>query len=292
MGTEKRERQKANRAQRVEQEARAASRSRYTRIGVLVVGAIAAVVVLVLAVNIFTGDDTADAPSESPTATAGDDAASPVDTVGDEDGTTGDTTEAAAGDTASAGAASEVVPDDCPPPEGTEEQTQEFDAPPPDCLDPNVEYAAQVTTNKGEFTIALDQAAAPATVNNFVFLARNRYFDDTVCHRIIPEFVIQCGDPTGTGTGDPGYQFPDELPEAGAYQIGSVAMANSGPDTNGSQFFVVTGEDGAGLQPNFSLFGQVTDGLDDAVVEIEAVGSPGGEPEEEIVIESVVIVTS
>ena len=99
------------------------------------------------------------------------------------------------------------------------------------------------------------------TVNNFVYLARNGYYDETPCHRIIPEFVVQCGDPTGTGTGNPGYSIDDELPEAGEYVLGSLAMANSGPDTNGSQFFIIIGEQGEQLPPDYSLFGAGHRGL-------------------------------
>ncbi|NCZ91108.1 MAG: peptidylprolyl isomerase, partial [Actinobacteria bacterium] len=91
--------------------------------------------------------------------------------------------------------------------------------------------------------------------------ARYKYFDNTNCHRAIVNFVVQCGDPTATGSGGPGYQFADELPAAGSYKVGSIAMANSGPNTNGSQFFVITGSDGASLPPNYTLFGQVTEGL-------------------------------
>ena len=116
------------------------------------------------------------------------------------------------------------------------------------------------------------------TVNNFVFLARNRAYEDVPFHRVIPGFVVQGGDvEKGDGTGGPGYEFADELPEQGEYEIGSVAMANSGPDTNGSQFFVITGDQGVSLPPNYSLFGKVTDGLD-VVKKIEADGSPGGTP--------------
>ena len=125
-----------------------------------------------------------------------------------------------------------------------------------------------------------------------MFLARHQYFDDTPCHRIIPNFVVQCGDPTGTGTGGPGYSFADELPEAGEYKIGSIAMANSGPDTNGSQFFIITGENGAALPPSYSLFGAVTEGFDETVVAMEAAGTPSGTPSEPVDIESVVITTN
>ena len=163
------------------------------------------------------------------------------------------------------------------------------------CIDPTKTYTAEVVTTQGALTIELDAEQAPMTVNNFVFLARYRYFDGTPCHRIIPNFVAQCGDPTGTGTGGPGYEFDDELPEAGEYQIGSVAMANSGPNTNGSQFFIITGEDGAALPPQYSLFGQVTDGLDTTVPALDAVGNPennGVPPLEEVLIETVTITES
>ena len=151
---------------------------------------------------------------------------------------------------------------------------QQFDEAPPMCLDPAVSYSALVSTSAGDITIDLDQEAAPVTVNSFVFLARNNYFDDTVCHRVITGFVAQCGDPTATGRGGPGYQFEDELPEAGAYQIGSIAMANSGPNTNGSQFFIISGPNGAALPPAYSLFGEVSgEGDLDVIAEMDARGS-------------------
>jgi cyclophilin family peptidyl-prolyl cis-trans isomerase len=178
---------------------------------------------------------------------------------------------------------------ECPPEDGSAEPQQTFDGPPPMCIDESATYEAAFTTNKGEFTMTLDPSIAPETVNNFVVLARYHYFDDTVCHRIIPGFVVQCGDPTATGTGDPGYSFPDELPDAGDYEIGSVAMANSGPDTNGSQFFIITGENGAALPPDYSLFGEVTEGFDETVVAMEAAGSETGTPTEEVQIVSVEI---
>ncbi len=183
---------------------------------------------------------------------------------------------------------------DCPPVEGTETQTQQFDAAPPDCLTPGVTYEAIVTTNKGEFTITLDPESAPAATNNFVFLARNQYFDDTPCHRIIPNFVVQCGDPTGTGTGGPGYTIVDEPPEPGQYQVGSIAMAKTvEPDSAGSQFFIITGADGAALPPEYALFGQVTDGLESTVAAMAAAGTPGeGIPSEPIDIQSIRIVES
>ncbi len=181
---------------------------------------------------------------------------------------------------------------DCPPVEGATTKTQQFDAAPPECLVAGVTYEAIVTTNKGEFTIALDPASAPVATNNFVFLARNQYYDDTVCHRILPNFVVQCGDPTGTGTGGPGYTIVDEPPAPGKYQIGSIAMAKTvQPDSAGSQFFIISGSDGAALPPDYALFGLVTDGLDTTVAAMAAAGTPGeGVPSEPIQIQSIRIV--
>jgi len=181
---------------------------------------------------------------------------------------------------------------ECPPVEGAATKTQTFGAAPPECLTPGTTYTAVVTTNKGEFSIQIDPSQAPVAANNFVFLARNQYFDDTPCHRIIPNFVVQCGDPTGTGTGGPGYTIVDEPPAAGSYQIGSIAMAKTqAPDSAGSQFFIITGSDGAALPPEYALFGQVTDGLDTTVAALAAAGTPGqGVPAEPITIQSVRIV--
>ena len=157
----------------------------------------------------------------------------------------------------------------CPPVEGAAQRTTKFAAAPPLCITTTATYVATVTTDVGAFEITLDAAKAPKTVNNFVFLARNRYYDGIVFHRVIAGFMAQTGDPTGTGRGGPGYQFVDELPKAGEYQLGSVAMANSGNNTNGSQFFIVTGPSGTALPPKYSLFGRVTSGMD-VVQKIEA----------------------
>jgi peptidylprolyl isomerase/peptidyl-prolyl cis-trans isomerase B (cyclophilin B) len=143
-------------------------------------------------------------------------------------------------------------------------------------------------TTKGAMEFALDAIGAPAAVNSFVFLARYHFFDGIVFHRIIPGFVVQGGDPTGTGTGGPGYRFADELPRPGRYEIGSLAMANAGPNTNGSQFFIISGTQGTALPPLYSLFGQAVSGLD-VLAAIEATGSPSGTPRERVAIESVTI---
>ena len=177
---------------------------------------------------------------------------------------------------------------DCPAADGSSPKKRRFDGPPPMCIDPEKRYSAEMVTSKGSMTIALDPVAAPKTVNNFVVLARYHYFDGIVFHRIIPGFVVQGGDPQGTGTGGPGYRFADELPKPGRYEIGSLAMANAGPDTNGSQFFIISGPDGTRLPPKYSLFGKVVSGLD-VVSAIDAVGSRSGAPSERVTIESVTI---
>ena len=176
----------------------------------------------------------------------------------------------------------------CPNPDGSSPKQQTFDGPPPMCIDPAERYSAEMVTSKGTMTIALDPIAAPKTVNNFVFLARYHYFEGIVFHRVIPGFVLQGGDPTGTGTGGPGYRFEDELPPAGRYEVGSLAMANAGPDTNGSQFFVISGPQGVRLPPQYSLFGKVVSGLD-VVATIDQLGSGSGKPKEAVTIESVTV---
>jgi len=175
-----------------------------------------------------------------------------------------------------------------PAADGSSPKTQRFDAPPPMVIDPAKRYTAEVVTSKGTMVIALDANAAPKTVNNFVYLSRWHYYDDIVFHRIIPGFMLQGGDPEGSGRGGPGYRFDDELPAPGRYEIGSLAMANAGPNTNGSQFFIVSGPDGTSLPPSYSLFGKVVNGLD-VIKSIESVGSRSGSPSEEVVIESVTV---
>lgn len=163
-----------------------------------------------------------------------------------------------------------------------------FDAEPPMTVDQSKRYTATMVTSKGDLVVELDPLAAPRAVNSFVFLAREGFYDGVVFHRVIPGFVLQGGDPEGTGRGGPGYRFPDELPKPGRYQVGSLAMANAGPDTNGSQFFIISGPDGAALPPQYSLFGSVVSG-GDVVAAIDAVGSRSGKPTERVVIESVTI---
>ena len=155
-------------------------------------------------------------------------------------------------------------------------------------IDTAKRYTATMVTSHGTMVIALDPLAAPKTVNSFVFLARYHYYDGVIFHRIIPGFVLQGGDPTGTGTGGPGYKFADELPAGGRYQVGSLAMANAGPNTNGSQFFVISGPDGVRLPPQYALFGAVVSG-GDVITAIDALGTRSGKPTETVTIESVTI---
>ncbi len=220
----------------------------------------------------------------------------------DADSTDADSTEADAESTEAEAESTEPEAEDesdaaatgveCPPVEGAAERIVQFPEAPPMCIDVSANYQAVFTTNRGTFTVDLDPSVSPQTVNNFVFLARNRYYDGVVFHRIIPGFVVQGGDAVGEplGTGGPGYVFPDELDFPG-YEIGSVAMANAGPNTNGSQFFIVTGDQGAQLPAQYSLFGSVTDGMD-IVMAIEGTGTQSGEPSEPTVMESVVIIES
>ena len=175
-----------------------------------------------------------------------------------------------------------------PNPDGTSEKRQKFDAAPPMIIDSSKSYSATMVTSHGTLEIVLDALGAPKTVNSFVYLARWHYYDGVIFHRVIPGFVLQGGDPTATGTGGPGYKFEDELPKPGRYEVGSLAMANAGPNTNGSQFFVISGPVGVRLPPLYSHFGKVVKGLD-VVAAINDVGSSSGKPRERVVIESVTI---
>ncbi len=181
---------------------------------------------------------------------------------------------------------------DFPPLDGSAPRQQSFKSAPEMGIDTAKRYTATLDTTLGEIVIALDAIKAPATVNNFVFLAAQHYYDGVIFHRIINGFMCQGGDPTASGRGGPGYKFADEVPRQGDYQIGSVAMANSGPNTNGSQFFIISGRDGVSLPPLYSLFGQVVKGLD-IVEQMQRVKTGGGDrPAEDVVINSVAITES
>ena len=147
-------------------------------------------------------------------------------------------------------------------------------------INKSLTYYAHVNTTAGNFVIKLDAATAPITTNNFVFLAEKKFYNCVIFHRVIPNFVIQGGDPTGTGTGGPGYTIADEYPKTATpqYPLYSVAMANEGSaHTGGSQFFIVTGSAGEQLGPTYSLFGQVVSGQS-VVKAINDFGSASGVP--------------
>jgi cyclophilin family peptidyl-prolyl cis-trans isomerase len=282
VGTSKRERQKQARHEKIEELRRMEKRQASRKRGMLIGLAVLAFLAFAIGYSVLTSDDgdtddvaTADADDET-----GDDTTA---TTADGDDAAGD------------GADGDAEPLPCPQPDGSSERTTEFPAAPPMCIEEGVDYVATMVTDAGTIEIDLFEDDAPITVNNFVYLARYGYYDGLDFHRVIPDFVLQGGDPQGDGTGGPGYRFEDELPEPEDYQSGSLAMANSGPDTNGSQFFIVTSEQGAeslvqavGGTANYSLFGQVTEGMD-VVAEIEAGGSPAGTPQTRHTIESVTI---
>jgi cyclophilin family peptidyl-prolyl cis-trans isomerase len=270
MPTEKRQRQDEGRLNRRIQETTAARRTQRNRtvrnLGIFLV---------VLLGGAFIWSVVAGGDDDDPVDTAGVTSTVPADetssTLADRDPAIGNTP--------------------CPPPDGAAEKTQTFESGPQACIDVTKTYTAVISTNKGDITVELDPASAPKTVNNFVFLARNRYYEDVIFHRIIKGFMIQGGDPTGTGSGGPGYEFVSELPSGPPYyEVGSIAMANSGADTNGSQFFIVVGDAGVNLSGDYSRFGKVSAGMD-TVHAIEAVGMDAdpGTPSEEIKITKVTI---
>ena len=157
-------------------------------------------------------------------------------------------------------------------------------------LDPSKTYEVKMETNCGDFTITLDQKQSPKTTASFVALVNDGFYDKTVFHRIVPDFVIQGGDPLGTGSGGPGYSVDEKPPANLAYTKGTVAMAKSSaepPGRSGSQFYVVTGAD-AGLPPEYALVGKVTEGLD-VVERIGKLGTPAEKPKQPIVIEKMTI---
>lgn len=161
-------------------------------------------------------------------------------------------------------------------------------------VDPSKSYTATVETSHGTMVFALDAAAAPTTVSNFVCLSASGYYDFTLFHRVMVDFMIQGGDPTATGTGGPGYQFADELPSGDApYTRGTLAMANSGANTNGSQFFIVHQDLPAEFPLNYSIFGHISEGEDvlDTLATIPVTQSPRGEMSDPIATVGIVRIT-
>ena len=234
----KRERQRQNRdaARQAQLEAARQAKKKQSAIRVAVV-AVVVILLAVLAAFLFGGKgDKTKTAADSTTTTAG-----PTTTTVDP------------------AVLARVQCNDTKPPDNPNRPT--FKEPPPMTIDPAKKYTATFVTSCGKITVDLDPKAAPKTVNSFVFLANKKYFDGLTFHRAVKDFVIQGGDPQGTGNGGPGYEFEDELPQDG-YKIGSLAMANSGPNTNGSQFFIITGNGGTKLPNSYSRFGMVTEGID------------------------------
>jgi cyclophilin family peptidyl-prolyl cis-trans isomerase len=192
-----------------------------------------------------------------------------------------------------AGAAGEITCNDTEPPVKGNGKT--YDKAPPMTIDPAKKYTATMDTSCGKMVIELDAKNAPVGTNNFVFLAREKFYDGLTFHRIIKDFVIQGGDPKGDGTGGPGYDVPAEPPKD-KFKIGDLAAAKSGadpPGTMGSQFFVITGSRGAALPNEYARFGTVTDGVKVAQkLESFASGKPDDSPTRTLYILSVTIAES
>lgn len=165
---------------------------------------------------------------------------------------------------------------------------------PTDCLKDGIDYKATIVTDKGTLVFDLFEKTAPLATGNMLFLSKSGYYSDTVCHRAIRGFVLQCGDPTGSGAGGPGYVFADELTGSEKYPAGTLAMANSGPNTNGSQFFIVTGAGASNLPPNYTVFGVLQPGQESLLQALDEMGNPdpaanGVPPLELVTIKSVLV---
>ena len=204
------------------------------------------------------------------------------------------TTAAAAFDDARAGAPTAPAEVACGGKIPPKVERPTFSKPPPTKVDPDKTYLATFQTSCGEFTVQLDPKKAPITTANMVFLAGEKFYDSTWFHRIVPGgaagiAVIQGGDPEGTGQGGPGYAIKDELPDSpAAYKKYSLAMANSGPDSGGSQFFINFEDNSKGLQPSYSVFGQVVEGQDvvDKIAKVQVGGQSGDTPQQSVWIET------
>jgi cyclophilin family peptidyl-prolyl cis-trans isomerase len=282
MPSKSRQRHLAKGAERRRLERERAARRR--TIALSVGGAIAGILIIALGVTLLNRNDASTTAGTSLTPSA---SATTTPTPNKPPKQTGTVTaQAKPANTVACGAS---VPADASTPK------PQFDhAPSPgDVLDKNTEYTAILHTSCGDVTIALDPTAAPQTVASFVFLAEQKFFDGTFFHRVVDSIdVVQGGDPTGTGSGGPGYSIPDELKGGEHYATGTVAMANAGPNTGGSQFFLITGPGGANLDsnPNYTIFGHITDGLDVAKQINGFMPKSGdGQPTQAVYIDSVTI---
>jgi cyclophilin family peptidyl-prolyl cis-trans isomerase len=171
-----------------------------------------------------------------------------------------------------------------------EKERKQYNAPPPMTIDTSKKYSATIDTDKGPIEIELFAKQAPKTVNNFVFLAKQGFYDDTIFHRVIPGFMIQGGDPTGTGRGGPGYEIENENKDSQhGFPAGTLAMANHGPDTNGSQFFINDGDSPWLTPQGYTIFGQVTKGQDVVHAIATAARNEQDRPNEPIHIKGITI---
>lgn len=281
MGTAKRERQKANRQQRLEELAKSARREKTKKRGLTIaVVVIGGLVLLFGLAKIVGGDDDSTAPVEIPLATAATLDPASTTTLDPASTTTVDpASSTTAGPTTTVARTFEYGTAPCPETDGSSTKPDAFEGAPQLCIDPAKTYTATVVTNKGEFTIALDAATAPGNVNNFVTLARWGYYDASGCHRVLTDFVVQCGRPLlddeQAAEEAPGYAVPDELPAPDSYEVGTIAMANTGgPDTGGGQWFIITGSQGIALPPQYTVIGTVTKGLDTTVKVLAGLADP------------------
>jgi peptidyl-prolyl cis-trans isomerase B (cyclophilin B) len=208
------------------------------------------------------------------------------------DGTASDPAEDAPSSTSSAPAGETTT---CDYPSDSQEPARDVEAPDAEAPSEGT-VAATITTNFGDIDLTLDAATAPCTVNSFVSLAEQGFYDDTPCPRIGDQEgfgILQCGDPTGTGSGGAGYSFADELSGEETYPAGTLAMANAGPDTNGSQFFLVFRD--SQFPPSYTVFGTIGDAGLKVIDAIAAEGNDnahpagGGVPNKEVTIESVTV---
>ena len=271
MPTEKRQRQKAGRQERLAAEQKVRKRRLAIRRVVLAAVIIAAVVGISYALFSNNGKKTNSATSTTSTTS--------------HSSSTTSTQPVPAGGSGNKSPSAITTSADCPSSFSATLNKPSYTSVPPTTIDSSKTYTATVTTDVGAFTIKLDPATAPIATNSFVFLAEHHFYDCIIFHRVIPGFVDQTGDPTGTGTGGPGYEYAEPGPATAnpQYPLGSVAMANSNspattdPNTNGSQFFIVTGTSGETLPPDYTLFGQVTSGMS-VVQKINADGASSGTP--------------
>jgi cyclophilin family peptidyl-prolyl cis-trans isomerase len=247
------------------------TKHRYFLFKIILAGVALALVAALSASFFISNTSTTTTPSTSPTTSS---TATSTSTT-----TTTTTTTTPQEAKAQAQATALAVRAKCPTSPYTRVNTLSWKVAPPLTINTNRYYEANFVTTAGDFTVTLDPKEAPHTVNNFVFLSEHNYYHCVIFHRVIPGFVIQGGDPTATGTGGPGYSFADELPKTAktTYPLYSVAMANSGPNTNGSQFFIVIGPSAENLPGSYSLFGAVTSGTA-AIRAIASGGTSGGTP--------------